>query len=390
MSLSVLGSGLFFLLTALCLVLAERYRGQQIARTAAKGAMGCVVIAGVLLASDVPILGALMDPSPHHAKKKKSAGGGGGDVSGSSEAGPADSGGASQGAGANDAAGASGGAASGGEGQASSPGEPSPGDAPAAAMISSAAAAGVAAAVQEKAAKIAEEAACNELPEMVRISPGIGRIGAPADDAEAALVEKPEREARIWPGFAISRNEITFQQYKCFADATHRSWSRCTGMPVPRKTARLASPDDAESPHVPATCLSWEDANAYAGWLSRRTGRIFRLPSALEWEYAARAGERLVQAGLETDEPRARARIVSNMGGGVAEFVADCWINRKKDADGKQDDIDQAAQPKLCPTHVLKDGADSEDAHTRKVWSRRRALAGITSATIGFRVVRNN
>ena len=49
-------------------------------------------------------------------------------------------------------------------------------------------------------------------------------------------------------------------------------------------------PDFSQTDNHPVTCVSWDDAKAYVGWLARKTGKDYHLPSESGWEYAARAG----------------------------------------------------------------------------------------------------
>jgi formylglycine-generating enzyme required for sulfatase activity/serine/threonine protein kinase len=75
--------------------------------------------------------------------------------------------------------------------------------------------------------------------------------------------------------FWLSQHEITNRQYRQFKPS-HRSGAY-----------KGASLDGDQQPVVE---VSWQDAVAYAEWLSRQTGKRYRLPTEAEWEFAARAG----------------------------------------------------------------------------------------------------
>ncbi len=111
-------------------------------------------------------------------------------------------------------------------------------------------------------------------PAMIALPGGEFWLGSPAGEAGRDNDEGPRRQVRIAP-FAIGQTAVTFAQYDAFAQATGR-----------------AKPEDSGwgRGDRPVINVSWEDAVAYAAWLSRETGEQYRLPSEAEWEYAARAG----------------------------------------------------------------------------------------------------
>lgn len=111
-------------------------------------------------------------------------------------------------------------------------------------------------------------------------------------------MEIPVHEVCV-SGFSISRFAVTLGAFKKFiADTSYRteaekgdgcyvyngnSWRK-------DPAASWRAPGFAQEDDHPVVCVSWHDAVAYAQWLSRRTGRNFRLPTEAEWEYAARSG----------------------------------------------------------------------------------------------------
>lgn len=139
---------------------------------------------------------------------------------------------------------------------------------------------------------------CEDCPELVEIPPGMFLFGSPLFEPgryehvwrrpirkqlKFANREGPRYLVRIDYSFALARYELTFGEWdRAQADP---DWERFSGM-APHLPAR---PQDA-SPDMAVTNIDQHDAQAYAKWLSAKTGQIYRLPTEAEWEYAARAG----------------------------------------------------------------------------------------------------
>ena len=91
------------------------------------------------------------------------------------------------------------------------------------------------------------------------------------------------------PGVAFMREEVSKSDYAAFANATRRATARCRNRlaPITIKKRTWSAPGFSQTDSHPAVCVSYEDARAYAQWLSTRTGEAYRLPSASEWRQIA-------------------------------------------------------------------------------------------------------
>ncbi|MGE3475063.1 MAG: SUMF1/EgtB/PvdO family nonheme iron enzyme [Rhodospirillaceae bacterium] len=106
---------------------------------------------------------------------------------------------------------------------------------------------------------------CSDCPEMIVLPPGKLLM----DDS------RPLRTAVIEQAFAIGRYEITYDE-----------WDACV-----KDAACETVPDDGHGRgKMPVTHFTWNDLQSYVGWLSKKAGREYRLPTEEEWAYAANGG----------------------------------------------------------------------------------------------------
>jgi formylglycine-generating enzyme required for sulfatase activity len=117
--------------------------------------------------------------------------------------------------------------------------------------------------------------------------------GSAATESGASSAEKPQHWVVIAGPVAMSTNLVTVDEFRQFVEATKRDMQGCDtydGTWKIRAGNSWQNPGFNQTGRHPVTCVSWNDADAYAQWLSTKTGQRYRLPSASEWEYAARAG----------------------------------------------------------------------------------------------------
>ncbi|MHC4243710.1 MAG: formylglycine-generating enzyme family protein, partial [Planctomycetota bacterium] len=190
--------------------------------------------------------------------------------------------------------------------------------------------------------------------ELVQIPAGQFQMGSQASDSD----ERPVHRVRIKESFYMGRTEVTVRQFQAFAQATgykteaeKANWAYNYAWEFPivpghgfnRHQLKFTQNEDH-----PVVCINWNDAVAFCRWLSKETGRHFRLPSEAEWEYACRGGKHFDYAenpnetGWYRDnsggmthpvgQKKPNAWGLYDMHGNVWEWCLDVWHSNYKGA----------------------------------------------------------
>ena len=206
--------------------------------------------------------------------------------------------------------------------------------------------------------------------------------------------EAPVHRVTIRKPFVLGQKEVSFAEWDaCVAEAG------CTHSPDDRGAGRGARP---------VTNIDWNDAQQYLQWLSKKTGKPYRLPTEAEWEYAARAGSSTTYPwgramekgrvncsgcnGAQSANTVATGSFPPNefglydMLGNAAEWVEDCWNDsyRSAPADGS------AWTRPRCPERVLRGGSFGSDPRYVRSASRFKYDFDVRYYSNGFRVARDN
>jgi formylglycine-generating enzyme required for sulfatase activity len=224
-------------------------------------------------------------------------------------------------------------------------------------------------------------------PKMVKITGGPFQQGSIQRERE-----QPVRAVEI-PDFQLGQFEVTFEEYDQYANLID--------------AVKLPKDQGWGRNKRPVIHVNWEDAKAYARWLSHATRKYYRLPTESEWEYAARSGKRKEKWAGTSDESdlnsfavyeqsfndgtavvgskQANEFRLYDMSGNVLEWVEDCWHGNYEDApkDGRAWLEEEADD---CGLRVVRGGSWYNGPVPLRASFRFRYPTGLRDDFLGFRL----
>jgi formylglycine-generating enzyme required for sulfatase activity len=129
---------------------------------------------------------------------------------------------------------------------------------------------------------------CVDCPEMTVVPAGSFTMGSPDGEKDGDKNEGPQGTVTIRRPFAVGRMHVTVDQFGAFVkESGYQASTTCFKWPS-GGDGSWHDPGFAQEGSHPVVCVSWDDADAYAKWLTTKTGKPYRLLSEAEWEYTAR------------------------------------------------------------------------------------------------------
>lgn len=264
-------------------------------------------------------------------------------------------------------------------------------------------------------------------PAMVVVpnAPAGFKIGSPESEVGRSDDEK-ETEVSI-RAFAIGATEVTVAQYQaCVAGGGCKppEWLEPGGQHnIETGTSRYYRNlgDNLTAAGQPIVGVSFNDATAYAGWLSKVTGHTYRLPSEAEWEFAARAGTRMaywwgdtlpgdgvaraacIGCGSEWDgkapapanaftpNPWGLFNVHGNVWEWTADFYCDDYASGPKAGEPRLSDDCAAVgdQPPARGLRSMRGGSAFYPAKLMRSAMRVRNVPDFRNFSVGFRIARD-